>query len=331
MKLIQNTFVKSLLFVVALSCWNNQVCGECGKYREELEATFIEEMKREGFVWVEAAREESIEACRFGMGFALEQKGSVELARKKVVFLTEAFLDAINCHEKIRPYLREYPFKRSDVEMTLSFEGQEEGSVARVYCRNNEIIYFLGDSENILKEPYSNALTRLNLVFPEMGQLQKTEKRTITPTRKRLGTLEAPAINDEEKGLPEQIGQLIGGVCDEYFGEEFLEELALEVQEACTQEYCDYWESGQMKARIPMRNGRVEGHMHGWYPDGTTAFKGYYVKGKRVGIQLACYPKKEGMKQAVGRLLEYDKKGRLHGTQKIGTQTMHYRHGALQN
>jgi hypothetical protein len=276
------------------------------------------------------------------------QKGSIELGREKVIFLTEKFLEAINNHEGIRPYLREYPFPASRVSVRVAFQQTNnhyysDGSVSNAYHTRDKIAYWGQDptekdkTVHIFRESYQNALALVNHVIVDSKQsIQATqkEKTEVVPSRKRLGTLvtdlsgftpgrelEALGISGKTEDLAEDIGELIGGVCDESFDEAFLERLAQAMSQNLEGEFLEYWDNGQTKAKIPYKNKHGEGHVHAWYSNGESAFKGYYKNGKRVGIQLAFYP--GGIPNGTdrfGRILEYDMQGQLSGKQRTHTQ-----------
>jgi hypothetical protein len=290
------------------------------------------------------------------------QKGSIELGREKVIFLTEKFLEAINNHEGIRPYLREYPFPISRVSTGLAFcqpnnHPYVDGSVTDAdYARGN--IFYWGQDLNekdktilFLKEAYPDASNPINQAISDKQPVPAVQKEiaVVVPSRKRLGTLaidlsgftpgrelEALGISGKAEDIAEEIGELIGGVCDLYFDEAFLERLAQTVSQNSEGEFLEYWDNGQAKAKIPYKNGHGEGHIHAWYPDGGSAFKSYYQEGKRVGIQFAFYPR-EIMKGSdpFGRIFEYDTKGKLTNKQQTCSpsdnllSSICYNHGIL--
>lgn len=101
------------------------------------------------------------------LGFMAYQRAIVEEARNLEVLVTEAFLQAINSHKKIRPYLREYPFPASRTNVTISFNKPDnrrysDGSVAYMFHVKNTIFYSAKDPEtgkyiDIHEEPYEEA------------------------------------------------------------------------------------------------------------------------------------------------------------------------------
>lgn len=78
--------------------------------------------------------------------FAYYKKSTVDNARKIEVNAIQELLERINTHEKIRPYLREYPFGTDRVGITISFRTKTDGhpldgSVALVSLVKNKIFY----------------------------------------------------------------------------------------------------------------------------------------------------------------------------------------------
>jgi hypothetical protein len=98
------------------------------------------------------------------------RSATVEEARELEVILTEKFVQVINAHEKIRPFLREYPFPPSRADVSISFKKPRrkrsvspEDDVVRVFQARNKIFYRGMNPENpyvfkaIKDEPYEEA------------------------------------------------------------------------------------------------------------------------------------------------------------------------------
>lgn len=349
---ITRTLGSFLLFLGLVGCIPSQTYGKAystyGKYVEEIINSFAKEMQKEGFRCTEDGGGMPYDVRTLRIGFIVYGKGSIESGREKVIFLTEKFLEAINNHEGVRPYLREYPFPESRVNVSLTFyspenEYYQDGSVSNIYHTRNKIFYWSYDGENKrvdhLEESYSAALAlvnRMNVNNRPPAHVAQKGETTVIPSRKRLGTLvtdlsgftpgrelEALGVSLGEKDLAEDIGELIGGICNEHFDEAFLERLTQAVNKNSTGEFLEYWDNGQIKAKVPYKNGHGEGHVHAWYQNGESAFKAYYKEGKRMGIQLAFYP--GGIPNGtdlLGRVLEYDMQGRLSGKQTTCIQNL---------
>ena len=78
--------------------------------------------------------------------FISYQKSTIDDTRKVGVAAVQELLQRINAHEKIRPYLREYPFSTDRVGISISFKTKTDtwpldGSVASVFLAKNKIFY----------------------------------------------------------------------------------------------------------------------------------------------------------------------------------------------
>ena len=101
--------------------------------------------------------------------FVAYQHATVEQARDLEVKITAKFVEIINAHEKIRPFLREYPFPPRRAEVTISFYDKNncyyvDGGVDLTYQVNNRIYYRAKNPDNLYlfislgDEPYEEAL-----------------------------------------------------------------------------------------------------------------------------------------------------------------------------
>ena len=103
-----------------------------------------------------------------GVMFFAYRPATVEEARALEVDLTEKLLKKINENEKIRPYLREYPFKPNRARVSVSFHKPNssvytDGSVAYVLQVRGRIVYCAADPKtedyyDLHEEPYEEAL-----------------------------------------------------------------------------------------------------------------------------------------------------------------------------
>lgn len=93
---------------------------------------------------------------------------TIEEARALEVTLTEKLLKKINENEKIRPYLREYPFPSSRARVSVSFHKRNgdyytDGSVAYIFQARDNLFYYTADPKTkdqtvLFKEPYEDAV-----------------------------------------------------------------------------------------------------------------------------------------------------------------------------
>ncbi|MEI6241849.1 MAG: hypothetical protein WCP39_00395 [Chlamydiota bacterium] len=100
--------------------------------------------------------------------FIAYRRATIEQARELEVNATETFLRMINAHEKIRPFLREYPFKVNRAEVSIAFRkndnsAYDDSSVVHVFQVKNRIFYYAeepnsGTRRILLEESYEEAV-----------------------------------------------------------------------------------------------------------------------------------------------------------------------------
>lgn len=86
---------------------------------------------------------------------AYQSATTIERARELEITLTNRFAEIINAHEKIRPFLREYPFPPSRADVAISFREKKklktettENNIAFVFQANNRIYYQAKNPKN---------------------------------------------------------------------------------------------------------------------------------------------------------------------------------------
>ncbi len=100
--------------------------------------------------------------------FWADRKGTIEEARRIIVTSKRSLLCRINAHERVRPFLREYPFTLSRALISIAFVNKHngrhytDGSVAYALEAKGQIIYCWENPatdrlEHILEEPYEEA------------------------------------------------------------------------------------------------------------------------------------------------------------------------------
>lgn len=103
--------------------------------------------------------------------FMFNRSVSVDEARNLEVLATNEFLEKINNHQEVRPFLREFPFKSDRVDVSISFiDDNTDDYFDGVACANlvkGSIIYYRFDKEandliEIAIEPYEEALKKFN-------------------------------------------------------------------------------------------------------------------------------------------------------------------------
>ena len=144
------------------------------KYVNEIINQFEKEMKQEyGFRCIGSGGSMPHDVESIDVKFTMYKRATIEEARELVVMATRKLQRIVNTHEKIRPYLREYPFSSKRVEISLSFckknhEQYTDGSVAYVLhtfnipYERNLICYCAEDTQiddlvDLLDESYEEA------------------------------------------------------------------------------------------------------------------------------------------------------------------------------
>jgi len=139
------------------------------KYTNQITSQFIKEMRREYNLFCSGTGGGMpYDVREVAVIFVSHQEVSIEEAREMLVHCTEALRSKINTHEKIRPFLREYPFPAERVEITISFRDEKnqyygKEGVDFVFQVNGKIHYekFQRGRETfkgIAEEPYEEAL-----------------------------------------------------------------------------------------------------------------------------------------------------------------------------
>jgi hypothetical protein len=139
------------------------------RYSNEITHVFVKEIKKEyGLVCIGSGGGMPHDVEEISVDFIAYKKAAVEDARILEVNSTEKFLKIINSHEKIRPFLREFPFKAERAIVTIAFRKSDnsvytDGSVVHVFQARNNIFYYSEDKTTgnrilLLKEPYETAL-----------------------------------------------------------------------------------------------------------------------------------------------------------------------------
>ncbi len=114
------------------------------------------------------------------MGFQYFHEVNLEEARQLIVYAAEVYLDAINKNEKIRPYLKNYPFTAKNLEIKIWVRKPDSsnvtpGNVHGIFLNDGLVEYEPQGSVKyehpspILKETYEEAV--------QMVKTSKSERR----------------------------------------------------------------------------------------------------------------------------------------------------------
>jgi hypothetical protein len=140
------------------------------KYVDEIIDSFAKEMKKEKkllCIGSGGRMPYNVETIR--IMFVAYQKSSIEDARKLQIEVTEKLVQKVNEHEKIRPFLKEYPFTSDRACISISFYTKknnyytDKDSVSRVFHSRDRLVYRTAteNGERTLpfyEEPYADAL-----------------------------------------------------------------------------------------------------------------------------------------------------------------------------
>lgn len=118
--------------------------------------------------------------------------------------------------------------------------------------------------------------------------------------------------------LANVVQEMVEGLIDPYFGKEFIEKIRESIKKQPTGEgeYVEYWDNGTLKVKLPYKDSKPNGHLHGWYDNGRDAFKGFFKEGVKQGIHITFYRTEEKQHAKQVRLLSYNDNGYLDGKQK---------------
>ncbi len=137
-------------------------------YVNQVLREFALEMKKEyGLICIGDSSRMPYEVSEIEVLFIAQRSATVEEARELEVKTTERFIEVINAHEKIRPFLEEYPFGSNRAKVSISF-AKEDGNypdegVSVVRQTKGNVCYRVKapDSplfESLGEEPYEEAL-----------------------------------------------------------------------------------------------------------------------------------------------------------------------------
>jgi hypothetical protein len=106
-----------------------------------------------------------------GVRFLGHQKVTIEEARELEIRATERFVEIINAHEGIRPFLRDYPWDHSRTAIMIAFRDERgedyPGGVRLILQGKDQLVYFgpkkhPNDIDRLKKEPYEEAKKIVN-------------------------------------------------------------------------------------------------------------------------------------------------------------------------
>jgi len=169
----------ALFLILCPGCAANAEEAVHEKYADEIVNSFAREMQKEyGLICVGSGGRQSRDVETIMVSFNVYREITLEEARTLIVKAKERLVEKVNAHEKIRPFLREYPFTWRGADISLSFQKEDgsrylDGSVAFVCsARGGRISYSKAELQkrkfvDILDE-YGNILVAGKNVEKEM-------------------------------------------------------------------------------------------------------------------------------------------------------------------
>jgi len=127
------------------------------RYVDDIVNDFARDMKKEfGLHCCGSGGSMPYDVERIQVMFSTYHKSSIDDVRKVIVSGVTKLLQQINAHEKIRPFLREYPFDTNRVSVSISFSEETgerplDGSVAHIFASRGKVYY--DKAEVIIREP----------------------------------------------------------------------------------------------------------------------------------------------------------------------------------
>lgn len=141
------------------------------QYLQEIEKKFAIEMRNEfGLEYIGNGGQLSKDVDHVDVDFISDKHLNLEEARKIEVKSIERLVQLINEDEKIRPYLREYPFSHKRVTILIGFKDSKgkallDGSIATMYSARGKIFYNKAKLKKVVYAPtYSN---KMEVLYPE--------------------------------------------------------------------------------------------------------------------------------------------------------------------
>lgn len=178
----------AVLFFTQLYSWfphglkkSHSPYEEYGSYLEEIRETFGRKMFEEFSLIPQGGSGKMHEKVEvIGMGFTAHRRATIEEARALQLILMNRFVQEVNRHEKIQPFLEINPITYKRICIEISYTGRNgiysDGSVERTYNvddtagaveNRNRLFYFANDpftnkSYDLFEESYEEAIKLAN-------------------------------------------------------------------------------------------------------------------------------------------------------------------------
>jgi hypothetical protein len=193
---MRKVIVNLFYFIIFMSCFqmNAEEDSKYIKYVHEIVNKFAKEMKqRFGLACIGSGGSMPTDVEIITVCFQIRRHVSIEEARRLEVEATEALVKMVNAHEKIRPYLRHFPFPVEDTEIPISFinergESYTDNSVASIFQIRNRLFYRkqrkeVRYPEDLYEESYEEAY---NKVYPSQIETDSESTNSQSPQNSYL-------------------------------------------------------------------------------------------------------------------------------------------------
>ena len=124
---------------------------------------------------------------KIGVDFILHQQTTIEEARELEIRATERFVEIVNTHEAIRPYLRDYPWNHNRARVMIAFRdnnGDDYLEGVRLILQARETVFYFGPKKTpnevgitIKEEPYAEAKQIVESSPSCLKPIEKQEKK----------------------------------------------------------------------------------------------------------------------------------------------------------
>ncbi len=124
MGFIKETCVRFLIFLFVVFNVDASIGEEAiyEKYVDEIVNPFVRDVKNKyGLVCIASGGTMPRNVERISLRFNFYQKTSLEEARELIIKLKAELISRVNAHQKIRPFLKEYPFTWVGADIAISF------------------------------------------------------------------------------------------------------------------------------------------------------------------------------------------------------------------
>ncbi len=120
-----------------------------------------------------------------GVDFIIHQQVTIEEARELEIRATERFVELINSHKVIKPYLRDHPWDHNRARVMIAFRTENgknyPDGVRLILQAKNQLFYFgpkksPNDIDHIKEEPYAEAKSIVNSSPSCLKPIEKKKK-----------------------------------------------------------------------------------------------------------------------------------------------------------